>query len=154
MENIELKHLAPYLPYGLNVMHTEKNMMLIISGAYLKANTDKYFTFKLLNWDLKVMSNECKPILRPLSDVYSLFTFNDKRISFWLELGVDSSRDDLKRLPKQIIIENEIDLKYRLKGFASYTYFKPSQINILFKYHFDVFGLIEKGLAIDINTIK
>jgi len=36
MEKLELKHLAPYLPYGLNVLHTEKNKMLIISGVYLK----------------------------------------------------------------------------------------------------------------------
>ena len=29
-----------------------------------------------------------------------------------------------------------------------------NMLNVLLKYHFDVFGLIEKGLAIDINQIK
>jgi len=26
--------------------------------------------------------------------------------------------------------------------------------SLLFKWHFDVFGLIKKGLAVDINTLK
>ena len=54
-------------------------------------------------------------------------------------------------------------------GYKDYKTFKNAQLNnylynnplqysyrvveLLFRHHFDVFGLIEKGLAIDINTL-
>jgi len=123
---LELKHLAPYLPYGLNVLHIEKKIMLIISGAYFKANTDKHFRLQLLNWDLKVLSNECKPILRPLSDLVE---------------------KDFKKM------NINIDW-YGLKEYLSnYENMSVKDYNYLLKNHFDIFGLIPK-LAVDINTIK
>ena len=34
------------------------------------------------------------------------------------------------------------------------TFTRLNELNYLFENHFDVYGLIEKGLAIDINTLK
>ena len=58
MEKFELKHLAPYLPYGLKVL-----------WAHRKGNIKKqtYFTLADASW---LMSKPVfKPILRPLSDL-------------------------------------------------------------------------------------
>lgn len=50
---------------------------------------------------------------------------------------------DLYDFPVDYIIDNDKDSELGM-----------DEWNILFKNHYDVFGLIEKGLAIDINTLK
>ena len=88
---LKLKHLAPYLPYDLQVFEIDNQYTL---------DTDS-----LNYWNESPA--EIKPILRPLDG--KNFT----------------SRD--------------------------YTY---NEWAFFFEQHYDVFGLIEKGLAIDINTLK
>ena len=39
-------------------------------------------------------------------------------------------------------------------GFPNHLDLKVNDYNILLENHFDIFGLIEKGLAIDMNTLK
>jgi hypothetical protein len=68
MTKEELRKIySAYLPYKLHVLHTEKNMRLIISGVYFKENNDEYLQLQLLNWDRTVKTSEVKPILYDLS---------------------------------------------------------------------------------------
>ncbi len=136
---LELKHLAAYLPYGLKVLHTKKNMILIISGIYFETNKDEYFKYRLLNWEHIVLSNEAKPILRPLSDLTKEIEVNGGFV------------------PKERLDQSCLTLFYptekltEIHGIMSAPYII---IIHLLEWHFDVFGLIKAGLAIDINTIK
>ncbi len=107
---IPIKHLAPYLPYGLNGIHKDKRIVF---------HTDNIWTF-ILN---------AKPILRPLSDL----TKED-----WIDEFIFSSD-----LIESIIKRN---------GFE-FAWLETSNYLKLLENHFDVFGLIEKGLAIDINKV-
>lgn len=75
---------------------------------------------------------EFKPILRPLSDLTKKYYF-------------DNLKDGDFELSEEIIKE----IKTISRG-----YLKFYQLNYLLNHHFDVFGLIEKGLAIDINTLN
>jgi len=70
-----------------------------------------------------------KPILRPLSDLTKY-----KNIIFKLQ----KFNNDTTLL--------FIDFDYKVISYWEYEF--------LIENHFDVFGLIEKGLAIDINTLK
>ena len=120
---LELKHLAPYSLYGLKVKLF--NNIDIITGIDFE------------NGIIETMSNNncltknLKPILRPLSDfnkglyseIFKTFNLN------WQD------SEDFYLTPIDI---NSVS--YELA-------------NILIKKHFDIFGLIEKGLAIDINTL-
>lgn len=100
-----------------------------------------------LGWDIDdVFAKEVKPILRPLSDmltakiVYSygeMVTFCDY-IEGDFDLG--SLRWVLPEVAKCLQIERLTDLPYCV--------WKE-----LLKYKFDVFGIIDAGLAVDINTI-
>ena len=67
-QKLELKHLAPYLPYRLKIRQRVRNA----SGYYYRKGT---LTLKNVNWLLT--SEIQKPILRPLSDfkneIYILF---------------------------------------------------------------------------------
>ena len=138
MEKLELKHLAPYLPYGLNMYYAGKKGSSIIDG-----NIEPYTSEMRPVSMMPMLRNEkglYKPILRPLSDLTKEITthkicgeFIEQWCEDWIEHFVDFTGK-----------HNEANIKacpYDL-------------MEILLENHYDVFGLIEKGLAIDINTIK
>lgn len=118
---LELKHLAPYLPYGLKVKYVGKHKYAeLITGRSIY-NIDGWNGSMLTTLGYQISFNDYKPILRPLSDLK------------YKELGYDS-------------IEFAIyNIKNKYANYINYEY--------CFEWHFDVFGLIEKGLAIDINTL-
>tara|TARA_R110000782_G_scaffold106389_1_gene194623 strand:+ start:77 stop:505 length:429 start_codon:yes stop_codon:yes gene_type:complete len=139
---IELKHLAPYLPYGLRIFNKDNKGSYILSTGSIDRVIELPEIFK--------------PILRPLSDLTDPLInliFKDTG-----ENGIIISRyisDSLKDLT--------ITITYKIMGDV-FTDFVINRNDIrytdywivekLFENHFDVFGLIDKGLAIDINTIK
>ena len=104
---LELKHLAPYLPYGLDMLYES------IFEEKPFNSIDKLETHNIG----MCLVGGFKPILRPLSD-----------LTKW---GID-------------------DL-FKIKDYKEMTY---EDVRWMFELHFDVFGLIEKGLAIDINTLE
>ncbi|ASU34385.1 hypothetical protein [Mucilaginibacter xinganensis] len=125
--NLELKHLAPYLPYGLMCKTitgvTGKMIQLSESSVFLDCEI-KWNSGALYNWMLEC---DIKPILRPISDLYN------------------HPADD--------------EIKDSCNGFIGVKFFHVNDtpycsLKVLLKHHFDIFGLIEAGLAIDINTLK
>lgn len=137
----KLEHLTPYLPYGLKVVHIfrekkeyhkligiEYNNAIIVSvGSYLQ-NKNTYG--KRINVDI----GRIKPILRPLSDLTK-----EEYFSVWkFEMDEES------------LIFHFLDLDFESRFLDKYSL---SFWNDLLSKHFDIFGLIEKGLAIDINTL-
>jgi hypothetical protein len=126
---LELKHLAPYLPYGLKCKSTT-----ILFGE----EDNGIYEMGLISMR-GVLKGTGKPILRPLSDLISL-------------INIDF--EDEKFKPIDVIIRkggchSAVALHVKIgKGTLGFKYF-----DLLLQWHFDVFGLIEKRLAIDINTI-
>jgi hypothetical protein len=114
---LQLKHLAPYLPYGL------KN-----KRAFHKPRViDGIVGNKIYFGDTVLFINQIKPILRPLSDL-------TKQDNLVFNVEIYSG-----------LINNIQNQETTQWGVWEYE--------LLLKNHFDVFGLIEKGLAIDINTL-
>ena len=141
---LELKHLAPYLPYGLEVEH-EGHIAVIVS-LYLPAGHPNNHDLWIVSMEDKndrelscgVNFKEIQPILRPLSDLTKEIEEGKKPIAEWLMLCKNS---------KGVWSFDTNDFStWELTAVVN-------EINLLFKNHFDVFGLIEKGLAIDINTL-
>ena len=122
---LELKHLAPYLPYKINVipiMSGNIPLKTVLSERNISA----------------MMFYGCNPILRPLSDLTKEIEVNGKRFVpylFW---------DDKDRI--ELISFCATDVIYC-------EYLEYFIMQKLFEWHFDVFGLIENNLAIDINTL-
>lgn len=121
MEKLELKHLAPYLPYGLKI----RNVL------------GKGSTWTLTRFNIEQFSDDDKPILRHLSD---LTKEEEKEIH-----SKCPNLPNYQEFHKEWINEKGLDLSETIIEYAA--------MEILFEWHFDVFGLIDKGLAIDINTI-
>jgi hypothetical protein len=139
---LEPKHIIPYLPYKLK----------LYAGEYfLKNNLDVILdrcdvTTKIIdatnlegNWFI----DQVKPILRPISDLTKEIEVNGEKF-----------------VPYKWLKENYLTYnKYNRNWFKNKTNLANIKIlpydiiEKLFEWHFDIFGLIENRLAIDINTL-
>tara|TARA_R110002124_G_scaffold281430_1_gene455747 strand:+ start:96191 stop:96622 length:432 start_codon:yes stop_codon:yes gene_type:complete len=140
METLTIKELAPYLPYGLK----------IDSGGFEDTrimDADIESNCKIINIGACIRM-QYKPLLRPLSDLtkeeYWKLSGKDSKDSFGFWYGKDKRYGFLH-------FEGYTSRQYSLDIINKIPYYA---FEFLVKNHFDVFGLIEKGLAIDLNTIK
>jgi hypothetical protein len=124
---LELRHLAPYLPYGLKAIDTQtkeiRRVTLLHFTYDLKTVGHNHLIYEGL------ILRKHKPILRPLSDL---------------------SNEDLEGEPIYFPSIKMVELIESNRDILGCDY---SEVDYLIRNHFDVFGLIEKGLAININTI-
>jgi len=159
---ITLEHLSAYLPWGLEFI------------SELDKPYDEYG--KQPNWTLNgitemfgdkcLMTLEssdaypihlCKPILRPLSDLTKEIEVNGEKfvpILEWCDIPdtitVFSIGYERKNYFAKFAFDSEI-VTYKIPSDAdSMNYYT---IKKLLSWHFDVFGLIESGNAIDKNTL-
>lgn len=131
---LELKHIAPYLPYGLQVFHSRTKSdfteIVLLTGEA----SDYILKKENLHFDIY------KLILR------SLHNFNDA-LEVEDFLGIDQWCDaydeffnswfsDLANIDKLVLQAPQSIFNYFLAN------------------HFDVFGLIKQGLAVNVNSLK
>lgn len=143
---LESKHLAPYLPYGLNmVCNSEIAELYGLKRIGVLLNSEGVVITNRGEWDLF----HALPILRPLSDLTKEIEINGERFlpkEKLIEIR-EYNHDEDEWLEDAIsgghawIMADTLNLTYRT-------------IQKLFEWHFDVFGLIENNLAIDVNTLK
>ena len=113
---LELKHLAPYLTHKLKAKNCFNEIVEAKGIQFGNESCNNTLWTFVKNGDyLQGYLYQCKPILRPLSDLNQ---------------------------------DGEIDTPEYLQG-CCYSY-----VQNLISQHYDVFGLIEKGLAIDVNTLN
>ena len=146
---LELKHLAPYLPYKLPIQITESFYNPYNKEPIQKKdNIVKLDCFAILLMQERLMF---KPILRPLSDLTKEIEVNGERFvpvekMYEGKLSIWEKDIETYGVFYDYVMEmNEHDLPEEM------TY---NQIQILLEWHFDVFGLIDQGLAVDINTLN
>ena len=151
---LELKHLAPYLPYGLKIEHPtfQSGKRKISELTSIKSNsveTEHRVYCQIAN---------CKPILRPLSDIDKELSFDGKfgfipskrlsdeylNFSYWGENTIGKGiLNEKHKMINLCFIANEIVGECPLAIYEQ-----------LLEWHFDVFGLIPAGLAISIHDVK
>ena len=151
---LELKHLSAYFPYSLRFIHNNEGVDIVTN-----------INLKITNRRLS-KTNDVKLLLRPLSDLTKEIEVKGEKfipihrlkqggtdiIDFHVENGNFSCYDNEGH-------ETFYDSKkmcffncYRgdLREFqGQYHAFQK-----LLSWHFDIFGLIDAGLAVDINTVK
>lgn len=155
MEKLQLAHLAPYLPYKLKIKGDSNGEIAILSTlSEMSVNIDGRGT----QYGMWSGIDEIKPILRPLSDL----TKNIEGIGIpMVELAKIWDRDSLWVLDGYYAKSSKVYFSFSENSFFAKIDGDISPINHqfelfqkLFELHFDVFGLIEKRLAIDVNTLK
>ena len=131
MEKLEIKHLAPYLPYELKMVNYEKRYCFQLLSLSISNDIDIISADETWNYENHRCHNlyyndklQFYPILRPISDLSKEIEHNGEKF-----------------IPKEIFIRDNESL-------TSYD-----GVTTLCEWHFDIFGLIKKGLAVDINTL-
>jgi hypothetical protein len=139
MKTLELKHIAPYLPYELNaeildckIDYVGKQFDEIIGIHQWSKNGDWCL---LTSGGSKPALNRVKPILRPLSQLTQ-----DEKTCDEINLLLE---------PNGLEINNFLLLKNSLNAVAISWQEMQEVLNILYREHYDVFGLINDGLAIE-----
>lgn len=129
-EELKIEHLAPYLPYGLKVINIRGSVFLLNTFSNMRGSG-------IESRDINsVLSEQMKPILRPLSDLTKEIEHNGKKF-----------------VPLQYLSINIY--WYNLEQWKSdHKLMNVEEYNNLLSWHFDVFGLIDQNLAIDINTLN
>jgi hypothetical protein len=134
--NLEIKHVAPYLPYDLEVLVENYNFLKWKRKVKIEDYVN-YFDKRYINSNLKSI----KLILRPLSDLNKEVVINGEKHQMWLLINGQKALDNGK-------IENMNGYQYDI---LELNY---NKIQTILKFHFDIFNLIGQGLAIDINTLS
>lgn len=176
---LTIKHLAAYLPYGVKIItpndYSFYGVKTDAKALVLDGLKDKSLNFYGMGGFYPI--KHFKPILRPLSDLTKEIEHNGEKFVPLVELakivGLDITKFDLSETAiaygLRCNIENDDDDdKYKVLGFDIFNGFGihyrpskswgivPNQVELwpkLYEWHFDIFGLIENNLAIDINTI-
>ena len=144
---LEVKHLAPYLPYGLKLQYVvrEKVEKTGIMKTIIHNEDETHPTKVSIDWNDAEHIWMYKPILRPLSDLNK-------------ELFMNGNFGFIPFKRFELVKDEEgvwCDEFYADYGESPTSKVDVTQINFwLFEYHFDVFGLIKEGLAVDINTLS
>lgn len=166
MENkLELKHLAPYLPYGINFKMLDESSgeweILPLVSVNIANETIEIGAMEIGLDELNAYEGI---VLRPLSDLTKEIEHNGERfvpaikmvdpkgkewhlmktatwklMKTWQAHVVKVEHETMGEVIS-INLDNPLVLPYNL-------------LVMLIEWHFDVFGLIDQGLAIDINTI-
>jgi len=144
--SLELKHLAPYLPYKLNFVHNDCLKKLASLQYGNSVPDDNYMELVTCTNLVYAKVSEIKPILRPLSDLTKEIEVNGEKF-VPIEKLLEENCFDLSKL-------NQEDIDSYYHSYLSDVFWCYGDAVKLISWHFDVFGLIEKGLAININTLK
>ena len=168
---LEIKHLSPYLPYGLKLINIKSGRILTMQYCYKK--TDLYIkgieyttefdlsicSFKPLLYKLdyiKLIMGNIIPAEKGYSCKY-FFTHDKKRGYLSIVVHTYFTDEDVCFYPSKIpdylkftkAWSKKIVILTDFKIVADFKY-----LEILLEKNIDVFGLIEKGLAVDINTLS
>jgi hypothetical protein len=152
-----MKNLAPYLPFKLKGdynIYTNKNKTDLLC---FETETLTGLNFKdkkiFLTSGLVTETDDFLPYLRPLSDLTQEIEINGERFVPLEKLteifgGRPISFDGncfYTKIQESVVRKKEDAVPLHFSQLDAF--------NKLFEWHFDIFGLIEKGLAIDINTL-
>ena len=133
---LELKHLASYLPYGLNIKDVKHGS--VFEALHFITTPHQDFSLFKGNLDQLINDKYLKPILFPLSSLTKEITVNGETFVPY---------DKIKE-----IYPNTPQFTDYIKGWMLYYGVMDSKCEYvcilkLFEWKIDVFGLIEAGLA-------
>lgn len=134
MDKITIEELAIFLPYGLEV-HVKYKGIQELKGVQ---TFDKNLHMLTLTAGISVFHHEKpKPIVRPMSKLFKPFQYAGGTVN----VGDLIIEEWNKKISLSMIIPLELQ-----KDILQWEYW---QILIAAKYHFDIFGWLDKGLAIE-----
>lgn len=148
---LELKHLAAYLPYGLQIQvmgewhNEEENIPKIFEMVGLGSFVEYHEIGRYVNQE--IYYEDVFPILHPLSDLTKEIQHNGEKFV---------PHTKIQEVDGEYFIHFENGVMF-FDDICSLNVYEVTRCysltQKLFEWHFDVFGLIDAGLAIDINKL-
>lgn len=155
MKKLTLSQIAQYLPYKLNIL--------------LEISMEESDSFEMTLENIEgVLEYQRKPLLRQLSQLTDIIEIEGKKfnpLSELLKMKYDFYYHEYKdsiyaqihyeqnETRASVWFKNQANLEIRITK-HDLPYEPYWIIQKLIEWHFDVFGLIEKGLAMDLNTVN
>lgn len=137
MDKITLEELSAYLPYDLKMIFERTGGRVI---TLMGINNQGKYGVTITGGEGAMFLNTCgfKPLLRPLSQLTQEIEHKGERFVFSDRYLANTEIKML--LDKSLCTFNNPlnDIDY-------------NSVKLLLKYHFDVFGLIHRGLAVEIK---
>lgn len=153
MKALTINQIAGYLPYGLkaqDIITKEVRMITLYHQTY----TLSFVGINHILGEEKVSPREHLILLRPLSDLTKEITHNGETFVpiEWFEIGDDNNESrEYDHGNRRLIHDLEVTAYHNIPD----TDYLPHGVVVkLMEWKFDVFGLIESGLAVDVNTIE
>lgn len=163
---LELKHIAPYLPYGLKVTFESDEYKHFLAGLNIYDRGCMLVSPFNDSGDAKI--SDCKPLLLPLSAIAEQLPDGSVPI---VELAKIAYPKDSKFELTNGYVDLGLDYSFHFLNDAvsfdcrrsyngkrwDYNCYVPHQLQLfeyLYQHHFDVYGLIDAGLAIDKRTLN
>lgn len=171
---LEVKHLVPYLPYELKFgIGNQKYYEFVLSGIDFYTRTDIQIRTRG-NRIYNISDIKFKPLLRPLSDLTNEIEIDGEKFIPMMKL-IKIAIDEYDRGDGYFNSSMVVDIEYTtnharacfINNTACALTFDREQIKfifvspqglmfscgyvlmqMLFEWHFDVFGLIDQGLAL------
>ena len=125
---LEVKHLTPYLPYGIQIQYKERSGDLFTEELFHIQTKILPSKKQFISVNKMLPLTNVKPILRPISSM------NEEECAIYNEI--------------QSMCHSVTN------KFYDQCYTQAALIDFLASRHFDMFGLIVSDLAIDINTLN
>lgn len=162
MNQLELKYIQHYDLKTLKFIVPEvsnKIKSIIRLDIHLDC-VECYEDGKKESWSIRFI----KPLLRPMSDLYKERNGKIDIVELFRLLCVENEPIEdfkLQVRPNMLVIDRDFMFYYNRDGaFRYYSHridgFIPNQLALfehLFANHYDIYGLIDQDLAIDINTL-
>ena len=157
METQTLEHLSAYLPYGLKLrmnIFGDNETIVELAGINdyqvellgIRKTVTEWFDYENIN-----------PILYPLSSLTETIWYDGKEINpiEFIRDWYNENHKDVNEI-EYYILDNEFGLfgVYRDLEELEIIAMPYQAYRLLFKMKIDVFSLIEKGLAVDVNTLE
>lgn len=153
MEKLTLKEIAGYLPYKLKMQ--SPNGFRPNGNESTGTQGIVYLTFDLL---ADIHNNTFKgEVFKPI--LYSLEMLTKPIVNNGVDIiPIDELEKNFTHFDFQFTDDFEILLKLKPNIILPNQYFMADDVNrinqMLYEWHFDIHGLIERGLAIDKSTLN
>ena len=135
---LEIKYLASYLPYGLNIKDVKHGS--VFEALHFITTPHQDFSLFKGNFDQLTNDKYLKPVLFPLSSLTKEITINGETFVPIYKI-YEFEQWDTDEL-EEIINDGTIEGIYNDLNLIPYSHAEK-----LFEWKFDVFGLIDAGLA-------
>jgi len=164
---LELKHIAPYLPYKLNwdLSTTEYGEEEVnrLKECKLISLGNPPMTGMTLQTNIRSQNNGImhldigagKPILHPLSDLAKEIEHNGEKFIPMEVINKQNSFGEYLYIQDGKDSRNYMGLDWWTEEEGGFEFWEMQVVyEKLFEWHFDVFGLIEANLALNFNEIN